>query len=284
MENYYHVMSRGTAQWNVFLDDHDRDVFLRILARACRDYGIEVHSYCLMGNHFHLLLCCPTEDLPGFMRDSKSRYARYFNERHARNGPLFRDRYLAKPITDDSYFIAALRYIHRNPLDLDSDTCLRTYPWSSHGVYLSLRPRPRWLNTDLGLALTHPNYSALVETPQAADKIQNCLPNVTVPGTVTLETTDCTIAEVILAVAHAAQCAASDVTSKKRNGLGGLAALVVLDHLGMSSIEAAEPLGYKSDSGVRMAAKRGRSSVQNDVALRVVFNGAIDLLGLRNAA
>ena len=86
---YFHVMSRGINKWNLFLDEFDRQRFMWILAAACKRYGIQVHAFCLMGNHFHLVLFCAEPNLSAAMRDLKSRFAKYFNCRHKGTGPVF---------------------------------------------------------------------------------------------------------------------------------------------------------------------------------------------------
>jgi len=282
MTNWHHVMSRGTAQWNIFLDDRDRSTFLRLVAKSTRDYRIKVAAYCLMGNHFHLLVHSDTPTLSEAVRDIKACHARFFNERHNRNGPLFRDRYKAKPVVDEHYFLGALRYIHRNPLDIDPTIDLVTYPWSSHAAYLEPSLAPSWLTTRLGLELTQPNYQSFVESPQPFDKIQN--PTlVTVPGTVTKPPrSDWTIAEVIVAVAHAAHVSLVAVAPGARNGLIEVASLIALDYIGMNSEDVAEPLGYTSGSGVRMAAKRCRQG--DDAHVASIINRSLKTLAIPSVA
>ena len=115
---FHHVYNRGARKRFVFLDDHDRRRFLYLLGQAVDRTGARVHAYCLMGNHFHLLVESPNGDLSALMQHFTSRYVHYFNRRHGFDGPLFKDRFRNKVIGDDQYLLAAIRYIHQNPRDV----------------------------------------------------------------------------------------------------------------------------------------------------------------------
>jgi REP element-mobilizing transposase RayT len=262
---YFHVTTRGTNRWNIFLDDQDRRRFLHLLGSACDRYGLEVNAYCLMGNHLHLVVYCPDPVLSSAMRDLKSRYAVAFNKRHHGTGPVFEAPFVEVPILDDGHLITEIRYAHRNPLDLSPDTCLRSYPWSSHGVYLGLCPEPAFMNTRIGRELFGPDYRSIIETPRPQDEVQNRpMATVTSPGDVTVATTeDWSLAGIIRAVALAAECPPGDVRPGQRNGLIGAAVLVALD-VGYTAAEIAEPFGYRTSGAVRMAARRARTRPDED--------------------
>ena len=104
-------------------------------------------AYCLMSNHYHLLLHCPGGSLSEGMQRLVSLFTRHVNDRVGRDGALFRGRFHSREITDDSYLLAATRYIHRNPLDLPGVADIANYRWSSHRTYLGLRAEPSWLRT-----------------------------------------------------------------------------------------------------------------------------------------
>lgn len=150
-EGWFHVMNRGVDRQQVFFADSDRVDFERLLGVGHQRFGVEVHAYCLMTNHFHLLLRCPSGGLSSYMHDIGSAFTRHVNDRIGRDGPLFRGRFRSLPVDTDSYVRCAVRYIHRNPLEIPTVEHIDAYPWSSHRVYLKCRRRPVWLRTDVVL-------------------------------------------------------------------------------------------------------------------------------------
>ena len=148
-----HVMNRGVDRQSIFFADTDRVDFGRLLGVGCERFGVEVHAYCLMSNHFHLLLHCPDGGLSSFMHVLQSTYVRHVNDRIGRDGPLFRGRFRSIPVNTDAYLRSAVRYIHRNPLEIPSVNTVEEYRWSSHRTYLGHRRRPGWFRTSFVLDL-----------------------------------------------------------------------------------------------------------------------------------
>ncbi len=146
-DGWYHVMNRGIDHCDVFLDDSDRVEYGQRLADAYERYGIVTHAYCLMDTHFHHLWQCPDGGLSAAMQRLGSLYTRHVNDRVGRDGALFRGRFHSRLITDESYLVAAVRYIHRNALDLPAVNSAKEYRWSSHRTYLGLRSKPEWMCT-----------------------------------------------------------------------------------------------------------------------------------------
>jgi REP element-mobilizing transposase RayT len=147
---WYHVTCRGNEKREIFADDHDREKFLEILAGSKKLYGIEVHGYVLMRNHFHLLVMTPEVSLQKFMHRFNTSYTVYYNRRHRRSGHLYQGRYKAILVDADSYLLELSRYLHLNPVRIkevsQSDVeekrkIIRTYPWSSYRGYVYLRHR-----------------------------------------------------------------------------------------------------------------------------------------------
>ncbi len=165
-DGWYHVTNRGAARQDIFRSDVDRMRFLELLAESVELFEVEIHAYCLMGNHFHILVFTRKPNLDRAMHRAMSIYVREFNRRHNRDGPLFKARYFASLITEDSYLMAVTRYIHRNPIDLGFDE-LDRYIWSSYGQFTGLRRRKDWLTTSFTLQLfgTRRAYSMYVEGP-----------------------------------------------------------------------------------------------------------------------
>jgi putative transposase len=143
----YHVMNRGGAKQPTFIDDRDYQVFLDTVAEAFRLWGIEVFSYCLMRNHYHLCLRTPKGNLSRVMRHIDGIYTQRFNRRHSRDGALFRGRYKAILVDADEYLAAVVRYIHLNAVKAGMARMPEEYRWTSHGYYYHGKGAPIWLNT-----------------------------------------------------------------------------------------------------------------------------------------
>jgi len=140
-------MNRGIDHGDVFFADSDRVEFGQRLADVHERFGVRTHAYCLMDNHYHLLWHCPDGGLSAAMQRLGSLYTRHVNDRLGRDGALFRGRFHSRLVTDERHLCAAVRYIHRNALDLPGVTNVRDHRWSSHRTYLGLRRCPPWLDT-----------------------------------------------------------------------------------------------------------------------------------------
>ena len=115
-QGVYHVVARGNERRLVFRDDVDRERFLEILCRVAERYDWRVLCYCLMGNHYHLLVVTVGPNLARGMRQLNGVYAQWFNRRHGRVGHLFQGRYKAVLVQGDEHLHRAVRYIVRNPV------------------------------------------------------------------------------------------------------------------------------------------------------------------------
>ncbi len=150
----YHVMNRGDRREPIFLDDHDRTRFLETLAEACAKTDWQAHAFCLMNNHFHLVVETPRANLVYGMRWLLGTYTARFNRRHKYFGHLFSGRYKSLVVegSGDGYLKTVCDYVHLNPVRaklLTPEQPLREYLWSSWPEYLkSPRRRPAWLRVD----------------------------------------------------------------------------------------------------------------------------------------
>jgi len=144
---WHHVMNRGAARQQIFHYARDGIRFEQLLAEGSEMHGVEVHAYCLMSNHFHLLVRCPTGGLSDFMHRVGSLYTRHINVRMARDGPIFRGRFRSLLIDTADYLDRAGRYIHRNPIDIRPVVDLDRYRWSSFRCYAGNDETPPWLTT-----------------------------------------------------------------------------------------------------------------------------------------
>ena len=145
----YHVMLRDIDRCDIFADDQDRGKFLKILRSVTSPEDHEgkpmppycnIHAYCLMDNHVHLLIAEGTENIGTIMKRIGVSYVSYYNKRHERLGPLFHDRYRSEPVVDTGYFITLLRYIHQNPVEAEMVTTPDQYRWSSWHEYTATPP------------------------------------------------------------------------------------------------------------------------------------------------
>lgn len=149
---WYHVMNRGASRCCIFNTDEQREYFLSLLADVHSRFGAEIHAYCLMGNHYHLLIRTPEGNLQRIMRHINGVYTQFFNRSEGRDGPLFRGRYKAILVDAAAYWVELSRYIHRNPLDAGLVEALEDYSWSSYPAYVGLTGSPDWLFTSEVLA------------------------------------------------------------------------------------------------------------------------------------
>ncbi len=149
---FYHVTSRGNEQKAIFKSKRDREKFLEYLQSATEHYNSLIHTFCLMGNHYHLLLETPSANLPQIMRHINGAYTAYFNAKRARRGHLFQGRYKAILVDKDSYAKALSRYIHLNPVRAGMVKTPGAYPWSSYNAYIGKSEVHEWLQRDFILA------------------------------------------------------------------------------------------------------------------------------------
>lgn len=153
----YHVTSRGNAQADIYLDAADRLAFLDVLAEVVQRYGWLCHAYCLMDNHYHLLIETPHGELAAGMRRLNGRYTQNFNRRHRRVGHLLQGRYKAILVERDAYLLELCRYVVLNPVRAGMVKEAGAYAWSSYAATAGLAAPPAWLSTAWLLAQLAPS-------------------------------------------------------------------------------------------------------------------------------
>jgi len=144
----YHVTSRGNAQASIFLDDIDRSTFLAVLELTMRRFNVICHAYCLMTNHFHLLLETPDANLSKAMRQFNSVYTQAFNRRHGRVGHVLQGRFKSIVVDRDAYLLELCRYIVLNPVRAGMVKEPDKYAWSSYRATAGLAKKPTFLAVD----------------------------------------------------------------------------------------------------------------------------------------
>lgn len=142
--SWHHVINRGLAKRPLFEGKADVRYFLSRLAREVRRGRLEVHCWCVMTTHFHLLVRSPVGELSEALRRSQNEYARFFNRQHKRDGTLVRGRFFSKPVTSHTYRRTLVRYIDRNPVMAGLVHVPWEYKWGSARSYVSGRS-PLWL-------------------------------------------------------------------------------------------------------------------------------------------
>jgi putative transposase len=148
VDAWYHVMNRGINRMKIFTNNSHREMFLKLLENISHLFKIEVHGYCLMDNHYHLLLHTPFSNLSNAMRHLNGVYTQNFNRSIKRDGALFRGRYKAILIEKENYLLKVNRYIHLNPLEANITRHLENYKWSSYPSYIGINHTP-WLKTSI---------------------------------------------------------------------------------------------------------------------------------------
>jgi len=165
----YHILSRGVAREETFLQEEDYLAFLEILGQIVRKDVLIVHAFSLLPNHIHILGETPRADLSKWMQILFGRYAGLFNDRHNRVGHLWQDRYKALLVDDGEYFLNCSRYIHLNPVRAKLATASE-YPWSSYGCYFGFPCPVDWVFP--GKTMSHfsgvEEYRAFVESEREA--------------------------------------------------------------------------------------------------------------------
>src|SRR5437868_840948 len=150
----YHVMNRGDRRDPIFADDKDRGRFVKTLGEACARTGWRVHAYCLIKNHFHLVVETPQPNLVPGMKWFLGTYTSRYNRRHKEFGHLFSGRYKALMVdgSETGYLKTVCDYVHLNPARaklLKPDEPLSTFAWSSYPQYLAApSQRPPWLRVE----------------------------------------------------------------------------------------------------------------------------------------
>jgi len=279
IDGWHHITNHAVGDEPLFVTDRDRHQFMRRLYESADKHAVDVLAFCLMGNHFHLVLRCPQQGLSPCMHYLESIYAREFNVRHRRRGALVRDKFHNKLITDEGQALATVRYVHRNPLELGID--IRSYPWSSYRAYAYndqrlFRPDASLANEFLGGAAEHRSY-----VEQDFDHDDHRF----VKGTTVVQWSPPVSAEssirALLSIASEICAVATDeiITPRHRfrnDARAAVAMIAVEGRFGFSG-ELDSLLGYRSASALRSASGRARSRAIKDAE----FSALVDQIRRR---
>ncbi len=273
---WYHLMNRGADRQDIFSNDVDLVQFEGLLADAVDRFGIEIHAYCLMTNHFHLVVHCPIGGLSRAMQSVERRYTQSYNERYRRDGPLFRGRFHSVDITTNEQLARLTRYVHRNPLAFVSIESLAAYRWSSYGVYLGRRRPPPWLALDEVTALVGSDVKAhrsFVETPQPTDELE--------AGALAMLGHHLSLDRLVEVVAAVAGVDVGSITSTAPGRLNAArtVALMLATELRLApTTDLADRFHLATASSVRTIARRGRVAATRDPGLSSLHGRVLDAL------
>ena len=144
----YHVTTRGDRREDIYLTDNDRNAYLEILGEVCERYNWIIHAYCLMDNHYHILIETPDSNLSKGMRQLNGVYTQYFNRTHNRVGHVYQGRYVAIIIQKETYLLEVARYVVLNPVRARMVRTAKDWPWSSYRATSGHICPPVWLYTN----------------------------------------------------------------------------------------------------------------------------------------
>ena len=161
---FYHITARGNAQQPIFLDDTDRLQFVRLLGREIQQQQWHCYIYCLMSNHYHLVLETPEPNLSRGLRRLHGTYTQWFNRRHRRVGHLLQGRFKSLLVEKEGYLLELCRYVVLNPVRAGMVTEVDDWVWSSYRATAGLQEPPDWLDVPMVLSL----FNASVATARTA--------------------------------------------------------------------------------------------------------------------
>ncbi|HOW43998.1 MAG TPA: transposase [Candidatus Aminicenantes bacterium] len=167
---FHHVTSRGINGEKILAGDNDKRHFLELLARNSKLNGIRIFAFCLIDNHYHLVVENRSGRLSHFLRQLNGQYGMYYRRKTASQGYVFQNRFHSSLIQDEGYLTLAIRYVLLNPVRAGLAAVSTDYPWSSAGAYFSRR-RSEWLATDLieGLFKSRQGLAAVLRDPADAE-------------------------------------------------------------------------------------------------------------------
>lgn len=149
----YHITSRGNARGEIYADDQDRENFLTVLSLVIKRYNWLCHAYCLMDNHYHLIIETPDANLSIGMRQLNGIYTQKYNRRHKKPGHLFQGRFKAIVVQKETYLFELCRYVVLNPVRAKMVEKPEAWKWSSYNVTAGIKKIPEYFSADWILGL-----------------------------------------------------------------------------------------------------------------------------------
>ena len=179
---FYHVILKGNHGKDIFFSDRDRYSMLYLMQEGVERFEHQIHAYCFMDNHVHLLIQVGEISLSKIIQNISFRYSQKINRRNKTVGHLFQGRFKAILVQDEKYFKQLLRYIHRNPVRAGMTNTPEEYPWSSHNAFIQ-QSKISWLNSDYALSrfssdrgeaiALYSAYAHQIESPAELDVLRS---------------------------------------------------------------------------------------------------------------
>lgn len=169
----YHVMSRGSRRKVIFHDSEDKQRFINIMIKKKMNGSFSLYGYCIMDNHYHLLIKEEKENLATIMKMINAAYAIYYNERYEGIGHVFQDRYRSEAINNDTYLLGVIRYIHNNPIKAGMGNRIQDYPWSSYQQYFYYKKDNELINISFILNLLSNDFNKSIDKFAEFNNIEN---------------------------------------------------------------------------------------------------------------
>jgi len=168
---HYHIINRGVERRNIYLEPEDYDFFLDLMLKLIKDYEIIVHAFCLMTNHYHLLLETKQRNLSKAIQFLNDKYTKYFNKKYSRSGHLWQGRYKSYPLFDDAHFWILAKYIERNPIKANMVKNVKDYKYQSFFQWNYKYGYYPLLNDSMIFDMTLKEYSNYLDSDLSIDAI-----------------------------------------------------------------------------------------------------------------
>jgi len=169
---HYHIINRGVERRSIYLEPEDYEFFLDLLLKISKDYEIIIHTFCLMTNHYHLLLETKQSNLSKALQYLNDKYSKYFNKKYTRSGHLWQGRYKSYPLFDDAHFWIVAKYIERNPIKAGMVKQVELYKYQSFFQWKYKHNYFSLLENSMIFNMTYDEYADYVKSEMDADAIE----------------------------------------------------------------------------------------------------------------
>ncbi len=168
---HYHIINRGVERRSIYLKPEDYEFFLDLLLKLTKDYQITMHAFCLMTNHYHLLLETKQQNLSKAIQLINDKYSKYFNKKYTRSGHLWQGRYKSYPLFDDVHFWIVAKYIERNPVKAGMLKDIALYKYQSFFQWKYKTKYYELLNNSMIFDMTYDEYADYISSEMDMDTI-----------------------------------------------------------------------------------------------------------------
>ena len=172
LAGFHHVINRGVNGNSIFKEASDYDTFLKIVCKSCRQYQVVLHDYCLMNNHFHLLIETKLRNISLFMKHINSNYAIYANKKYNRTGHFWQGRFYSRYVASENYYYTLIRYIEQNPIIAKVAKKVGEYPYTLASVIINKNtPAPCTIESKLLKELKYENIQEIIGAKLREDEL-----------------------------------------------------------------------------------------------------------------